>query len=65
MRAPISWASAYRPPTRDEVLEAVARQIAGPFPGPNRITLAVILANRLLELTEAAGNAHWTEEALG
>ncbi len=63
MTAPteISWEALYRPPTRDEALEMVARNLAGPWPGPNRITVAVILAEHLLRLAEREGQAWWVE----
>lgn len=37
----------------------VARNLAGPWPGPNRITIAVILAEHLLRLAEREGQAWW------
>ncbi len=56
-----SWAELYRPPTRDTALELVARDLAGPWPGPNRVVLAVILADNLLRIAERDGLAWWAD----
>ena len=56
-----SWSELYRPPTRDKALEIVARNLAGPWAGPNRIALAVILADNLLRIAERDGLAWWVD----
>ncbi|OCB46689.1 hypothetical protein A5721_10885 [Mycobacterium vulneris] len=58
---PFPWSELYRPPTRDEALAMTARGLAGPWPGPNRLALAVILADNLLRIAERDGNAWWVD----
>ncbi|MFN6543544.1 hypothetical protein [Mycolicibacterium nivoides] len=57
----IPWSELYQPPTRDKALELVARSLAGPWPGPNRLVLAVILADNLLRIAERDGHAWWVD----
>jgi hypothetical protein len=36
------------PPTRTDALTMLTRTLAGPFPGPNRLAIAAILADNYL-----------------
>lgn len=39
----------FKKPSIDELKIMVARDIAGPFPGPNRAVIAAVLANALVD----------------
>ena len=56
-----SWSELYRRPTRHEAQLALTRQFAGPYPGPNRVVLAALLAEHLLNFVERDGGAWWAD----
>lgn len=51
----------FRPPTREEAVQAVARSLAGQYAGPCRMVIAFMLAGHYINLIEREGTVFWRE----